>query len=235
MGDENFSEAWAGRDSGTGLSPGALNNSAEERLVRRAWSSTLNLSEEDLVPGRSAVIEGVQRVDRAIARTLARLGIPGMRMALAIVFVWFGSLKVVGISPADQLVRETVRFLPLFSADVWVVLIGAWEVAIGFTFLFQSTTRVAIGLLALQMFGTTLPLFALPEMTFQPGRIPFAPTLEGQYIIKNLVLIAGAMVVGGTLSSRAAVAQRPNFSREEERQSADAPPTTPGRNRPRDP
>jgi hypothetical protein len=49
------------------------------------------------------------------------------------------------------------------------------------------------------MVGTFLPLVILPEVTFQPGRIPYAPTLEGQYIVKNLLIISVAMVIGGTM------------------------------------
>ncbi len=74
---------------------------------------------------------------------------------------------------------------------------------IGISFLFRSTVRLAIALLALQMGGTLMPLFLLPEVTFQAGRVPFAPTMEGQYIIKNLMIISAALVVGGTLRRRA--------------------------------
>ena len=73
---------------------------------------------------------------------------------------------------------------------------------IGLTFLFRRTLRVAIALLALQMVGTFMPLVMLPEITFQPGRVPYAPTLEGQYIIKNLLIIAAALAVGGTVRER---------------------------------
>jgi hypothetical protein len=83
-----------------------------------------------------------------------------------------------------------------------VAIIGWWEVAIGVAFLFRRTIRIAIALLFLQMVGTFMPLVLLPEITFQAGRLPFAPTLEGQYIIKNLMIISAALVVGGTLRSR---------------------------------
>ena len=92
--------------------------------------------------------------------------------------------------------------MPFFSADTWVAIIGWWEVAIGVTFLFHKTLRIAIALLAMQMVGTFLPLFVAPGVTFQPGRFPYAPTLEGQYIVKNLLIISGALVVGGTVRQR---------------------------------
>ena len=81
-------------------------------------------------------------------------------------------------------------------------MIGWWEVLIGIFFLFRKTTRIAILLLFLQMTGTFMPLFILPEITFQENGIPFLPTLEGQYIIKNIIIISAALVIGGNLNSK---------------------------------
>lgn len=139
------------------------------------------------------------RSDRAIAAFMRRYGTGALRLSLAVIFIWFGILKPLGISPAEPLVRDTVGWLPLFAPGQWVSLIGWWEVAIGIAFLFRETTRVAIALLAMQMVGTFMPLVLLPEVTFQAGRIPYAPTLEGQYIVKNLLIIAAAMLLGGTV------------------------------------
>ena len=93
--------------------------------------------------------------------------------------------------------------MPFFSPDAWLNVIGWWEVAIGVMFLFHKTIRVAIALLALQMVGTFMPLVIMPEVTFQAGRYPYAPTMEGQYIIKNLLIISAALVIGGTVRSPA--------------------------------
>jgi uncharacterized membrane protein YkgB len=68
---------------------------------------------------------------------------------------------------------------------------------IGVCFLFNRTIKYALVLLFLQMTGTFMPLFILPNITFQEGMIPYAPTLEGQYIIKNIIIISAAMVIGG--------------------------------------
>lgn len=133
---------------------------------------------------------------------MRRAGVPALRISLAVIFVWFGLLKPLGISPAADLVVSTVGWLPVLSPRTALALIGWWEVAIGLTFLFRRTLRVAIALLALQMVGTFMPLVMLPEITFQPGRVPYAPTLEGQYIIKNLLIIAAALAVGGTVRER---------------------------------
>lgn len=130
---------------------------------------------------------------------MRRVGTPALRVSLAVIFVWFGILKPLGLSPAAPLVRATVGWLPVFSLDQWVSIIGWWEVVIGLTFLHRATVRLAIALLALQMVGTFLPLVLLPEVTFQPGKIPYAPTMEGQYIVKNLLILSAALVVGGTV------------------------------------
>jgi uncharacterized membrane protein YkgB len=137
-------------------------------------------------------------VDRALDRLMRRWGLLALRLSLATIFIWFGLLKPLGLSPAAPLVRATVEWMPLLTPDGWVSVIGWWEVLIGVTFLFHRTVRVAIALLALQMAGTFMPLVMLPEVTFQAGHVPYAPTIEGQYIIKNLLIIAAALVMGGT-------------------------------------
>ena len=142
------------------------------------------------------------RIDRWLSLRMARWGVVLLRATLGAVFIWFGLLKPLGLSPAESLVLATVAWMPLFDAQTWLAIIGWWEVAIGVTFLFPGTLRIAIALLFLQMVGAFMPLVILSEVTFQGGRAPFAPTMEGQYIIKNLVLIAAALAVGGTVRDR---------------------------------
>lgn len=138
-------------------------------------------------------------LDRQIAGFMRTWGTRALRLSLAVIFLWFGLLKPLGLSPAAPLVRATTAWMPLFSPAEWVAVVGWWEVAIGLTFLFRRTVRIAIALLALQMVGTFLPLFLLPEVTFQAGQVPYAPSMEGQYIVKNLLIISAALVVGGTV------------------------------------
>lgn len=135
--------------------------------------------------------------DSRMVHAMRRVGPVALRSALAVLFIWFGLLKPLGLSPAEPLVLATVAWLPLLSPATWLALIGWWEVAIGVTFLFRSTTRIAVALLYLQMAGTFMPLFLLPEVTFQQGHLPYAPTMEGQYIVKNLIILAAALVLGG--------------------------------------
>ena len=141
-------------------------------------------------------------IDRKITAFMRRWGVLALRVSLGIVFVWFGILKPLGLSPAAPLVLATVDWMPLFEPKSWLAVIGWWEVAIGVMFLFRPTIRIAIALLAMQMVGTFMPLVMLPAVTFQEGMFPYGPTMEGQYIVKNLLIISAALVIGGTVRRR---------------------------------
>ena len=143
----------------------------------------------------------LQQLDHRISTFMELWGYKSIRLSFAIIFIWFGILKPLGLSAAAPLVLKTVAWLPLFTPETWLAVIGWWEVLIGITFLFQSTTRIAIALLFLQMGGTFMPLFLLTDITFQEGRI-WLPTMEGQYIIKNLMIISGALVMGGRVRKK---------------------------------
>jgi len=152
-----------------------------------------------------------EKIDLSISMFMNRWGIVCLRVSLGVIFIWFGILKPLGISAAEPLVLATVHWLPIFEPETWVSIIGWWEVAIGIAFLFRKTIRIAVALLAMQMVGTFLPLVLLPEVTFQEGRIPFGPTMEGQYIVKNLLIISAALVVGGTVREREESSDSPDF------------------------
>ena len=118
-------------------------------------------------------------------------------IALFIVFVWFGSLKLFGLSPAGPLVESLYNgtigiILPFLSASGFIIVLGIIEVAIGVLFVIPKMEKVAMVLLIPHMVTTIMPLFLLPEITWGG---PFVPTLEGQYIIKNVVIIALAAMV----------------------------------------
>jgi uncharacterized membrane protein YkgB len=139
----------------------------------------------------------VDRVDATIAGWMNRWGLLFLRISLAVVFIWFGALKPFRISPADDLIARTVYW---FDPDWFIPLLGVWEVLIGVCLLIRPLIRIAILLLLLQMPGTFLPLVLLPERCFV--HVPYAPSIEGQYIIKNLVLISAALVIGSTVRKR---------------------------------
>lgn len=118
-----------------------------------------------------------------------------IRIPLFVIFFWFGLLKVIELSPAQGLIIDTVYWMPFLSPEDWVIVIGYWEMLIGLFFLTKKTTFYAMLLLFLQMSGTFMPLVLLPSVTFQNSNV-LLPTLEGQYIIKNIIIITSAIVVG---------------------------------------
>jgi uncharacterized membrane protein YkgB len=136
----------------------------------------------------------LDQLDTRIADMMRRYGHPLLRLSLGLVFIWFGLLKPLGMSPAESLVRNTVY---LVEPDWFIPFLGWWEVAIGVGLLYRPLIRGAIFLLFLQMPGTFMPLVLLPEVCFRT--IPFGLSMEGQYIVKNVVLISAALVVGGTV------------------------------------
>ena len=137
------------------------------------------------------------RVDPVIAGWMRNHGFLFLRISLAIIFIWFGLLKAFGQSPANDLVARTVYW---FDPDVFIPILGWWEVLIGMCLLFPPLIRVAIFLLFLQIGGTFLPLVIVPEICFV--KPPFVLTIEGQYIIKNLLIISAAIVIGGTVREK---------------------------------
>ena len=102
---------------------------------------------------------------------------------------------MIKLSPAQELIIDTVYWMPFLSPEEWVLVIGYWEMLIGLFFLTKKTTFYAMLLLFLQMSGTFMPLVLLPSVTFQNSNY-LLPSLEGQYIIKNIIIIASALVVG---------------------------------------
>ena len=139
-------------------------------------------------------------IDQQVTRRMSTWGIPAVRISFGIIFIWFGILKPLGLSAAEPLLKATVAWLPFGSPETWLVVIGWWEVVIGLTFLFKKTTRIAIALLFLQMLGTFMPMVFLPEVVYQNGSSIYLPTMEGQYILKNLLIIASAVVIGGSMN-----------------------------------
>ncbi|AFZ71453.1 DoxX family protein [Natronobacterium gregoryi] len=135
-------------------------------------------------------------IDARIAAWMDRWGIPVLRVAVAIVFVWFGALKVFDASPAAELVAATVYLVP---PELFIPVLGVWEILIGLSLLYRPLVRVGIFLLFLQLPGTFLPIVLLPGVVFTI--FPYGLTVEGQYIVKNLVIIGAALVIGSTVRS----------------------------------
>ncbi len=148
------------------------------------------------------------RVDRRITSWMARHGLRLLRISIGVVFLWFGAVKFVpGLSPADELATRTVGVLTLgvVGADAARVMIAALETSIGFGLLLGRWMRVVLLLLALQMLGTLTPVVLFPGEVWRVA--PVVLTIEGQYIAKNAVLIAGGIVLGATVRGGRLVAE----------------------------
>jgi uncharacterized membrane protein YphA (DoxX/SURF4 family) len=150
----------------------------------------------------------LERVDVRLTRWMARYGLTLLRISLGVVFLWFGALKFFpGLSPAHDLAARTIEQLSggLMGPSVSVPFLATWECLIGLGLLFGIFLRAVLLLLLVQMLGTLAPLILFPSEVFT--RVPYAPTLEGQYIIKNAVLISAAIVLGATVRGGGLVAQ----------------------------
>jgi uncharacterized membrane protein YphA (DoxX/SURF4 family) len=146
-------------------------------------------------------------VDVRLTQWMARYGVVTLRVTLGIVFLWFGVLKFFpGLSPAQTLALETIDVLTLglVPGGVSLVLLAALECAIGVGLISGRFMRITLLLLAFQMVGAASPLLLFPGEVFT--QFPYAPTLEGQYIIKNLVLVSAGIVIGATVRGGALTA-----------------------------
>lgn len=140
------------------------------------------------------------QTDTTITAWMARYGVVLLRVSVGIVFFWFGILKFFpNVSAAQDLAARTIEVLSfgLIQANISVPVLAAWETLIGIGLITGKFMRVTLALLALQMLGTVTPLALFPDETFRI--FPIVPTLEGQYIIKNLVLVSAAIVIGATV------------------------------------
>jgi putative oxidoreductase len=131
-------------------------------------------------------------LDGAIA-AMTRHAAGTLRVMIGVVFVWFGVLKVMGHSPAAALVTQTVRVLPVGHAPV-VAMLGMIEIAIGLGLLFGIALRMTLFLFVAQQAGTFLVLIVCPELAFQHHN-PLLLTMTGEFVVKNLVFMAGGLVV----------------------------------------
>jgi uncharacterized membrane protein YphA (DoxX/SURF4 family) len=140
------------------------------------------------------------RFDKPITTWMAKNAIKYLRISLGIIFFWFGFLKFFpGVSSAEGIATKTITVITfgLIQPSVSIIILASWETLIGLGLLFNKFMRETLFLLFLQMLGTITPLFFFPSETFK--MFPFVPTLEGQYIIKNLILISAGLVIGATV------------------------------------
>ncbi|MBU2538713.1 MAG: hypothetical protein KKH22_09740 [Proteobacteria bacterium] len=139
----------------------------------------------------------IDRADIRISEGMDKYCQPLMRYSIAFIFIWFGVLKPLGMSPEEELIKRTVYWI---SPHLFLPILGWWEVAIGLCLLYRPLIRIALLLLLLQLPGTMLPLILLPEICFTHP--PFGLSLEGQYIVKNIFLVSAAFMIGGKIRAQ---------------------------------
>ncbi|MEM7248681.1 MAG: DoxX family membrane protein [Acidobacteriota bacterium] len=138
-------------------------------------------------------------LERRVTHWSARHGATVLRVGLGVVFAWFGLLKLVpGLSPAEQLLTKTVS--PLVDPSWFVPLLAAWECGLGLGLMTGRLPRLTLLLLFFHLGGTCLPVLTCPDEVWT--RFPHALTLEGQYMVKNLVLVGAGLTLVGRLDGR---------------------------------
>jgi uncharacterized membrane protein YkgB len=141
-----------------------------------------------------------QQIDRIITSWMADKGIMLLRISIGIIFLWFGVLKFFpGLSPAEGLAIDTIKLLTFGFVPEHIIIYGlaSWDTLIGLGLVFKVFMRETLLLLYLQMLGTLSPIFLFPNEVFT--HFPYALTLEGQYIFKNMVVISAGIVLGATV------------------------------------
>jgi len=140
----------------------------------------------------------VETLDARLTRLFDAYGVTALRVALGIVYIWFGALKVVDRSPVEDLVRDVV----FFADSSWVVpAMGAWEIVIGLGLIFPVALRLTLLMLVAQLVGTLGAFVVVPGRCFDDGN-PLLLTTTGEFVLKNLVLISAALVIGSTVRRR---------------------------------
>src|SRR3989344_2256489 len=135
----------------------------------------------------------IRRVETICIQWLRAHSIAYLRIALGIVFLWFGALKLIGVSPVVGIIAKTYSFLPTYD---FVMVLGFWEMAIGIGLLGKVGLRITVELFLLQMSGTFVALVLNPSLFFADGNF-FLLTTEGEFVVKNIVLVAAGLVIAG--------------------------------------
>jgi uncharacterized membrane protein YkgB len=139
----------------------------------------------------------IRSIDIWLIHFLRRISVPLARFGLFVVFFWFGALKVIDASPASPLVQALFeRTISFMDFGTFMVLFGLFECLIGILFLVRGAERVVIPLLILHLVTTVMPLFMLTAATWSGFMVP---TMEGQYIIKNVLIVAAAVAIAAHL------------------------------------
>jgi putative oxidoreductase len=132
-----------------------------------------------------------EALDHAVSQALRPLTLPALRVVLGLVFVWFGGLKIIGRSPVAALVAQT---LPFANHHLALLVLGTAEVSLGLVLVCGVFVRLALPALALHLAGTFSTFVVAPHLMFNAGD-PLLLTSNGEFVLKNVVLIAAALVL----------------------------------------
>lgn len=149
------------------------------------------------------VRDRIERAENAFIGLAGRIGVPALRLTLALTFLWFGALKITNDTPVAEFVANTVNWIPGVEGSWFVPFLGVVEVLLGAALLFGKSLRVVLPLLFAHLTGTFLALVTQPDVTFQGGN-PAMLTTEGEFVIKNLILLSAILVLYGLQRGRTA-------------------------------
>lgn len=147
----------------------------------------------DAKAGSALFLQRISNLDEFLITALRRRSIPALRVSLGLVFIWFGALKVFGVSPVVGIIQQTYTFLPI---HLFVLILGGWEMLIGICMILKRALRCALILMCIHLTGTFLAVYLAPGHFFLQG-IPFLLTADGEFVMKNMVLMASGLVIGG--------------------------------------
>lgn len=159
------------------------------------------------LPGHAALTRAAAADERLIA-LLRHVAPAVMRWALGVVFVWFGALKIANMTPVADLVADTLAFVPV-PAAILLPALGGFEILVGVALVTGRFLRPVLAAMIAHLTGTFLVLVTQPAVAFQDGN-PLLLTTEGEFVVKNVVLIAGALLIGAALPPRRTTVSSPS-------------------------
>jgi putative oxidoreductase len=181
--------------------PGAVNVPGGTRMqatVHELASTRSDAASTETQPemgNLSRLTRTVSAVEQKVSDVIRPISLPLLRFSLGVVFIWFGALKVADATPVTELVANTVPFL---DASWFVPVLGIVEVAIGVALIIGRWLTAVCAVLVAHLSGTFLVLVTQPEIAFQGGN-PLLLTTIGEFVVKNVVLIAAGLVLASKL------------------------------------
>ena len=172
----------------------------EEPVRRRRLTASEDHASDSRAVARARAVDRLDRLDAAAHRWLVAHSITLLRLSLGAVFLGFGILKLFpGVSPAEDLVKTTTHILTfgLVPGSLALAGVGVLECVIGACLLSGRALRLAVYLLGVQFVGILSPIVLLTSRMFDGPH--HAPTLEGQYVLKDVILVAATLVLAATL------------------------------------